>query len=118
VPPILLIEVGLTLKRTFRSIPDATPSLLCQILADRWIIGAPILALRRLTEQAKLDAENQQGERLAVVLTRTAFAAASPHLYVPPRSNRPIVIWYGEELTERARGFGAGSFIEGDRDEC
>ena len=30
--------------------------------------------------QAQLDAENQQGERLAVVLTRKAVAAASPHL--------------------------------------
>jgi hypothetical protein len=43
--------------------------------------------------------KNQQGERLAVVLSRTAFAAASPHVSWPPRSNRPIVIWYGEELT-------------------
>jgi len=32
--------------------------------------------------QAQLDAEDQQGERLAVVLTRKAFAAASPHLDV------------------------------------
>jgi hypothetical protein len=53
-----------------------------QILAARSIIGAAILPLKRLTDQAEFDAENHQGERLAVVLTSKAFAAASPHLYV------------------------------------
>jgi len=43
--------------------------------------------------------KTSKASALAVVLTRTAFAAASPHLTWPPRSNRPIVIWYGEELT-------------------
>jgi hypothetical protein len=54
----------------------------CQLLAARSIIGAAIRQLKRLTEQAEFDAENKQGERLAVVLTRTVFAAASPHLCV------------------------------------
>jgi hypothetical protein len=52
------------------------------------IIEAAIPPLERLTEQAEFDAENQQGERLAVPLTRTAFAAASPHPAWPPQSNR------------------------------
>jgi len=53
-----------------------------QVLAARSIIGAAILPFKRLTDQAELDEETQQGERLAVVLTRMAFAAASPHLDV------------------------------------
>jgi hypothetical protein len=48
----------------------------------RSIIGVAILPLKGLTDQAELDAETQQGEPLAVVLTRMALAAASPHLYV------------------------------------
>ena len=67
------------------SLHPANLALLCQILAARSIIGAAIRPLKRLTDQAEPDARNQQGERLAVVLTRTAFAAASPHLTWPPR---------------------------------
>jgi hypothetical protein len=60
--------------------PIPTLAIRWQLLSARSIIGAAIIPLERLTDQAELDAESQQGERLAVGLTRAAFAAASPHL--------------------------------------
>jgi hypothetical protein len=48
--------------------------------------------LERLTDRRNLDAENKQGESFAVVPTRKAFVAASPHLEWPPRSNRPTTL--------------------------
>jgi len=56
----------------------------------------------RLTEPAEFDAENQQGRRPCgrhTVLTKKAFAAASPHLYAAASVEPAIVIWSGEELT-------------------
>jgi hypothetical protein len=53
-----------------------------QILAARSIIGEAIRPIKRLADQAKLDAENQQGEGHAVVLTGTSLRGGLAASYV------------------------------------
>jgi hypothetical protein len=49
--------------------------------------------LNQLTGQTKLALGEAEGDHLAAVPIRIAFAAVSPHLTWPPRPNWPIVIW-------------------------
>jgi hypothetical protein len=54
--------------------------------------------LNRLTGDVTLR-RIQQGERLAAVVIRAAFASGLAASQVAASLNWPIAIWYGEELT-------------------
>jgi hypothetical protein len=80
---------------------DRALALLCQFLTTRSIVGVAIRQLKCLTGQAQSPVgEANEARRLAAVLSRSVFPAASPQSLVATWLFWPIVIWYGEELTE------------------
>jgi hypothetical protein len=76
-------------------------TLLRQILTARSIIEVAIRPLKYLTEQAEfLSTKPVRRKRLATFPICMCLAAASPQSQVAEWPHRPIVIWYGEELTQ------------------